>query len=514
MSQTESARPGIAAETGAEQIGEIVTSVLGLEEVLDAVRRHGLALAYDPEVEVWTSTCPLCAAAGESGSMGIYARTADPVAVMMCCDRVGDEHRAYEIAKALGVRPWFMGAVEQGRADLARVIRVLTERGVKMTNARWPLGGKNFEPCPVCPAGNDSAVLVYTDEDSQPDAEGHGSLRMGCDGEHEEEVILAALGIVTRAILRANGAAVWVDDPTDDEPDWLDDPLIERGQFTSIYGPAGIGKSLLAQDRSARLASQGYRVLYLDQENQTREVRRRLRDMGHTPADLEPLTYISFPELPPIDTPSGATRLAAIVEAVNPDLVVLDTWSKFLAGDEAAPTTHTTAYNLSIVPLRQRGIAVLAIDHSGKDPGRGPRGGSSKVDNVDALWLLTSKGNRHFRLEKRKSRTGRGPDLVEMVRDTVPVLRHRLIDLAEDGVLAPEVRECVELLDELEAPSSLSVRGSAEMLRAAGHKISNQSISAAVKMRKARGGPAVFPEHSGTDLTDEIITTVPGTSEQ
>lgn len=315
--------------------------------------------------------------------------------------------------------------------------------------------------------------------------------------------------LVAYGVRESYGAIGWASQPAEQAATWLDEPFIERGQFVSIYGPAGVGKSLLAQDRAAQLAAAGHRVLYLDAENPRAEVQARVAAMGHTPASLANLTYLSFPTLPPLDTPEGAARLATIVDAIAPELVVIDTWSKFLGGDEASPNTHTNAYNLSITPLRRAGVAVLAIDHAGKDASRGPRGGSSKVDNVDALWLVTAKGDSRLRLERRKSRTGRGPDLVELARRPDP-LRHDRLDLTPRDVLTPEVRDCIARLDDSEVPIGWGRDRASELLRASGYRVRNETVAAAIKVRRERGVPPdLSPDHG--DRSGQVPTSPPGT---
>lgn len=153
------------------------------------------------------------------------------------------------------------------------------------------------------------------------------------------------------------------------------------------------------------------------------------------------------------------------------------------------------------MPLRRRGVAVQAIDHSGKDPGRGPRGGSSKVDNVDTLWLVTSKASDRLRLERRKSRTGRGPDLVELVRRTQP-LRHERRDLAHTDVLTPEVRECVAQLDALDVPAGWGRERAGEVLRANDYPVRNETLSAALKVRRERGSATADSLDLSPDLGD------------
>lgn len=137
--------------------------------------------------------------------------------------------------------------------------------------------------------------------------------------------------------------------------------------------------------------------------------------MGSQAVAPDNLTYLSFPLVSALDTRAGEARFHALVEVAKADVIFLDTLSKFVTGDEDFPTMHTAACNTAIVPSPRRGITVIALEHSGKDLSRGPRGGSSKGDNVDVLCMLTVKADNRLRLERRASRTGRGPDLVELV---------------------------------------------------------------------------------------------------
>ncbi|HEU4425187.1 MAG TPA: AAA family ATPase [Pilimelia sp.] len=331
-----------------------------------------------------------------------------------------------------------------------------------------------------------------------------------CSKGHDAHEVHRALGMTTPEVLESDyGAANWAldlrDDGDDDGPDWAIEPLIERGQFGSIYGPREVGKSLLALDYACRLAGQAaagtidlYSVLYLDHENPRDEILKRIRAMGHTAADLTRLVYAHFPPIRALDTEAGAASFVELVGRASAEFVVLDTWSKFIDGDEASPTTHTRAYNLAIVPVRREGVAVLALDHAGKDVNRGPRGGSSKGDNVDVEWLLTAKSGGRLRLERRKSRTGRGPDLVELVRRTGP-LRHERIDLAPADTLGAEVRECVAKLDALDVPAGWGRERVAEALRANAYRVRTATLAAALRVRRERGGASadsldLFPE--------------------
>ena len=53
---------------------------------------------------------------------------------------------------------------------------------------------------------------------------------------------------------------------------------------------------------------QPFRVLYVDFENDPKgDIRSRLQAMGHGPADLENLHYLSFPTMAALDSKAGGS---------------------------------------------------------------------------------------------------------------------------------------------------------------------------------------------------------------
>ncbi|MFG2016516.1 AAA family ATPase [Actinomadura geliboluensis] len=456
-----------------------------------AARGYLVELDTDAPACNCISVCPLCAANGTPGELVISSGPWGSAGVYCAAGR----HVLYAIGAELDVRTKLMDAIDRGRRDFHRVWNVIRAKNLAHDLPRLdpePDGWGDMAvraQCPTCLGEGDTEhrleVFVEACEPARSKRQ-FGQLRVICfAGGHDP---LPALGIVTeRSLQETHGAIDW--DAEEAPATWLIEPLVERGQFASIYGPAGIGKSLLAQDHAFRLAAGGARVLYLDHENPVPEVKKRRRDMGHHGPNPAGLEYLSFPPVTALDTPEGAAKLHALANNLRPDVIVLDTWSKFLAGDEASPSTHTEAYNLAIVPLRRKGVTVIAIDHAGKELGRGPRGGSSKVDNVDVLWLLTVKSNGRLRLERKKSRTGRGPDLVELTRRTNP-LRHEHAEPKPTDVLTPDVRACVAKLDECDVPPGWGRDRAAEVLRANAYKVRNEVLAAALKVRRERGNVA------------------------
>lgn len=69
-------------------------------------------------------------------------------------------------------------------------------------------------------------------------------------------------------------------------------------------------------------------------------------------------------------------------------MLVLDTMARVVNGDENDADTYRGFYAHSGVRLKRLGVALLRLDHAGKDPGRGQRGSSGKNDDVDVVFRL------------------------------------------------------------------------------------------------------------------------------
>jgi hypothetical protein len=197
---------------------------------------------------------------------------------------------------------------------------------------------------------------------------------------------------------------------------WLVPNFICEGRAHSFYAASGLGKSLLMLEVSAYLAKglgvfgqeaqQPMKVLYIDNENTAKgDVKPRLKSMGFDTADLENLHYLSFPELSPLNTKAGGDLFKNIIETFKPQLVVLDTFSRFIEGDENLAQTAQTFYNWTGKFLKKNGIAYVRIDHMGKNPASKARGTSAKKDDVDLVWLMEEVDTgRKFELINEKAR--------------------------------------------------------------------------------------------------------------
>jgi hypothetical protein len=193
------------------------------------------------------------------------------------------------------------------------------------------------------------------------------------------------------------------------EEDWLVEPLLSRRRLIALYSAPKVGKSLLMLEIAACLASgrpvlgnqhdQAVRTLYVDFENDPRaDVRVRLEAMGFGPSDLNALCYLTFPTLAKLDSSLGGEELLAAITEYGCEVVVIDTVSRAVAGEENENDTWLNFYKHTGMRLKQAGVALIRLDHSGKDETKGQRGGSAKSGDVDAVWRMSRDSEDTFDL--------------------------------------------------------------------------------------------------------------------
>ena len=210
------------------------------------------------------------------------------------------------------------------------------------------------------------------------------------------------------------------------EHEWLIEGFWPFESAVLLHAPAKTGKSewalycAIELATGIDLATMQYRrdpidVLYVDYEMTPRDLRDRLTDFGlDEHSDLSHLRYSMLSPLGGLDTPSGARDFLAVVESEQPQVVVFDTFSRSVGGDENEADTVRHFYELTGKVLKQRRIAYLRVDHTGKDVAKGPRGSSAKNDDVDVIWSMTQTP-AGFAC-KGKSRLSWVPQTFEMTR--------------------------------------------------------------------------------------------------
>jgi hypothetical protein len=283
---------------------------------------------------------------------------------------------------------------------------------------------------------------------------------------------------------------------------FLVEPFIPRGRQIGLYGPAKVGKSELAQYVAAGFAAgrnlngdaiESGVVLYLDFEMTEDDLEERLRDFGYGPQDdLTRLVYAQFPQIPPLDTKAGGDALAQWIDFVGADLVVLDTLSKVVEGEENSADTYRRFAQYTGSLLRQRQCSLLRIDHAGKDVSKGARGSSAKADDLDAVYRIRRGDSGTVRLDLTHQRVGwlAPVNLTRTESATGVTYRTSGSQSWPEGTV-----DTAHILDQLDAPINIGGNQAEKLLRNNGHPTRRKTALAAVRYRQHRN-------HSGTTATE------------
>lgn len=233
-----------------------------------------------------------------------------------------------------------------------------------------------------------------------------------------------------------NWSDLWAEDF--EGADHLPGQLLERGQQIALIGDGKSGKSLVILDWCVK-AIQGLAfltenttdpitVMYLDRENNRKDLFMRARSLGATPEILQRLIYLSFPPFKPLDNDAGARQVMELVVKYRPDVVIMDTVSRFIQGKENDSDTWLALYRLLHLRLKSMKVAGIRLDHFGKDAEKGGRGSSAKRDDIDHVWelMVEEKDERQkgdaievttlMQLKRTHTRTGLGPDFHRIKR--------------------------------------------------------------------------------------------------
>ena len=172
------------------------------------------------------------------------------------------------------------------------------------------------------------------------------------------------------------------------------EPLLAAGSAGLIYGPAGVGKSVLALGLAMAAASGGsflgwtarrpHTVLYLEGELGAVELQRRLALFGPPPAALS--FWLNDQNTGPrLDLASveGIARLMGSWQ--RPELLVIDNRS-CLAGMTGLDPGRRVELGHFMSERRRKGQSVLMVDHANREGA--VRGGSRSVDGMDLVMAL------------------------------------------------------------------------------------------------------------------------------
>jgi hypothetical protein len=291
-----------------------------------------------------------------------------------------------------------------------------------------------------------------------------------------DEKAEAAQSWVAEHLPRLDWHELW---KADHKEEWIVQPLLAARRLVALYSAPKVGKSLLMLEIAAAIANgrgmfgyeppaRPYRTLYVDFENDPQaDIRERLQNMGYGPDDLDNLVMLSFPTIAKFDTERGAQELMAAVDYYGAEIVVIDTVSRAVQGEENENDTWLNFYKHTGLRLKQAGVALIRLDHAGKDETKGQRGGSAKSGDVDAVWRMSKDGDDKFDLVCEAQRFPISETRLTIRRvDDTDGLRHEVVS----NPARDREQVLLEALAEHNIDRELSRTAASKALRAAGHQ--------------------------------------------
>lgn len=289
-----------------------------------------------------------------------------------------------------------------------------------------------------------------------------------------------------------NWKELWMQETIDHE--WLAEPVLPAGRQVAIFSVAKTGKSLLALEIATALATgrpvlaqpaaPPIHVMYIDMEMTRDDLRERLESLDYGPhSDLEHLHYYQLADFPPLDTHEGGAIVHKLATWHQATLVVIDTMARAVSGDENEADTYRDFYRHTGRHLKASGIALLRLDHAGKDGIKGQRGSSAKDDDVDLVWRLTIDRDLAT-LHRTRSRIAWAPQTINLTRtDHDGTLRHTV---QTDNTYPAGTAEVAALLDQHNIPLDATVRNAMTTLKTHGNGKRQAVVQAALRYRRTQ----------------------------
>jgi hypothetical protein len=199
-----------------------------------------------------------------------------------------------------------------------------------------------------------------------------------------------------------------------------------------------------------------------------------------------------------LDTERGAKELLAAISYYQCEVVVIDTVSRSVEGDENENDTWLSFYRHTGLALKRAEVALIRLDHSGKDEKKGQRGGSAKSGDVDAVWRLRKVNDTQFSLLCEANRFPVGENVVNLERVSEPHLRHKRDVDARNKAVDDLVRKFAKA--GIPRDGSMSQREVIKKLNEAGQTCSKSHLGRALKEYQRR-----LPEFSTAPIDVEAV---------
>ncbi|HEV2071088.1 MAG TPA: helicase RepA family protein [Acidimicrobiales bacterium] len=195
-------------------------------------------------------------------------------------------------------------------------------------------------------------------------------------------------------------------------PEWLVDDLLVAGSSAVLYSPPSVGKSFVALDIAACVATgtwwhgravrQGP-VLYVAAEGTGGlPVRVQAWKAHNRMAWVDAFDFL--PGSINLLDPGQAATLAELTVAKGYRLVVVDTMARVTAGGDENSPKDMGLLVAAVAKLQAAGATVLMVHHPGKDAGKGMRGHSSLRGALDTEIEAKEVGERLVTLVCQKQK--------------------------------------------------------------------------------------------------------------
>jgi hypothetical protein len=350
--------------------------------------------------------------------------------------------------------------------------------------------------------------LVFVQSGEGKDAADHIAAGHDVDAFQPLDLNQEATDRAKRLFPALDWKALWADDT---EEEWIDYPLLPSRRSVAIYSAPKVGKSLLILEMAVAISraemflnftpTRRVRVLYVDFENDPRgDVRSRLQAMGYKPDDLDHLDYLSFPTMAGLDSERGALELLEAVKAYKSEVVMVDTVSRAVDGEENSNDTWLAMYRHTGLALKRACVAIIRLDHTGKVEAKGTRGGSAKSGDVDAIWKLTRVTEDRFRLECTESRMEVGTKSLHLTRHTTPRLHHTVNAISAVTDFQAKVNALIALLDSNGIDAYANRDTVRDFASSRGTKAAGRVIQEVVKRRKDAAPAELLPEFTPSEI--------------
>ena len=193
------------------------------------------------------------------------------------------------------------------------------------------------------------------------------------------------------------------------------DGVLLEGMRHTVFADNQQGKTWFALWLCVQAIERGETVVYLDQENGAETIAERLHKLGITNPDA----FNHYPWLPMDTSPHTQKDYAGMLDAVQPDLLVFDSWAGFLSLCDLKEDVNADCERWSTLflnPAMQRRITSVVLDHVGHGNRNRARGGKRKGDLFDVSWKLSLRGRidtgATMTLDRKKNRRTELPDKV------------------------------------------------------------------------------------------------------